>query len=330
MKHAPRQFRVTLRGGSSGFTLVELLVVVAIIGVLVALLLPAVQAARERARMAQCKNHLRQLALAAQNHVSAHKHLPTGGWGASWTGDPDRGFGENQPGGWAYNLLPYVGEGSTLRAAGRGLPDDEKRLVASRVMQTQLSLFYCPSRRAVGLYPHPNPYVFANSETPAAVARTDYAACAGDRGTNTIAKSNGVGGPLTLEEGDGTFRWRSSIGYTGVVYWRSEVSLSRLVDGTSHTYLVGEKHLDTRHYDTGATNSDRGHVFIGFAPDSVRLARDNLLPRRDKASTYNFGFGSAHIEGCNFAFADGSVRTIDYNIDGTVHARFGNREDGEN
>ena len=93
-----------------GFTLVELLVVIAIIGILVALLLPAVQAAREAARKAQCMNNLKQMALGAQQHESAQGFFPTGGWGCSWTGDPDRGFTKKQPGGWIYNILPYIGE----------------------------------------------------------------------------------------------------------------------------------------------------------------------------------------------------------------------------
>src|SRR6476620_9930575 len=91
-----------------GFTLVELLVVIAIIGILVALLLPAVQGAREAARRAQCKNHLKQLALGFILHEDAHKFLPTGGWGYMWMSHPSQGFGLNQPGGWGFTTLPYI------------------------------------------------------------------------------------------------------------------------------------------------------------------------------------------------------------------------------
>src|SRR5215211_6488872 len=92
------------------FTLVELLVVIAIIGILVALLLPAIQAAREAARRATCTNQLKQIALAWHLHHDAHKFFPSGGWGYYYVGDPDRGSGAKQPGGWAYSCLPYLEE----------------------------------------------------------------------------------------------------------------------------------------------------------------------------------------------------------------------------
>ena len=101
-------WQARIRALRGGFTLVELLVVIAIIGILIALLLPAVQAAREAARSLECRNHLRQLAMAALNHEQTHGHYPTGGWGYYWIGDPDRGFAEDQPGGWPFNLLPFL------------------------------------------------------------------------------------------------------------------------------------------------------------------------------------------------------------------------------
>src|SRR6476620_9751486 len=98
------------RSLQSGFTLVELLVVIAIIGILVALLLPAIQAAREAARRAQCKNHLRQIGIACLNFENSNKIFPAGGWGFLWMGDPDSGMGRHQPGGWIYQVCPYLEE----------------------------------------------------------------------------------------------------------------------------------------------------------------------------------------------------------------------------
>lgn len=92
----------------NGFTLVELLVVIAIIAILMALLLPAAQSAREAARRIHCANSVKQLALGCVKHEATHRHFPTGGWGFAWIGDPDRGFGWQQPGGWIFNILPYI------------------------------------------------------------------------------------------------------------------------------------------------------------------------------------------------------------------------------
>ena len=134
------------RTTSNGFTLVELLVVIAIIGILVALLLPAVQSAREAARRTQCINNLRQIGLAAINHESTHGFLPAGGWGHLWTGDPDMGVGARQPGGWPFAIMPFIEESSAygtwdVTAPYSDQPDDVKN--------RPVKSFICPTRRSL-------------------------------------------------------------------------------------------------------------------------------------------------------------------------------------
>ncbi len=196
-----------------GFTLVELLVVIAIIGILVALLLPAVQAARESARRSQCINQLKQIALGFLMHESTHKHFPTGGWGWYWWGDPDRGFGPRQHGGWGYNVLPYVEEQAAYDL-GKGLDEttNEKKQLITQRCHTVVALFYCPSRRAAQLYPFKFPTYPRNAQAPVAqTTKCDYVVNVGD----AVGCKNK--GPLTLAQGDSPkYLWRND--FTGVVF----------------------------------------------------------------------------------------------------------------
>jgi len=175
------------------FTLVELLVVIGIIGILISLILPAVQAARESTRRLQCQNHLKQLGLAMSLHHDAIRHYPTGGWGWSCVGDPDQGTGVNQPGGWVYNILPYT-EQSQLWALGEGEQDvAKKKEQAATVTRTPLAIFNCPSRRGSQLHTH-SEAPMANANNTSMVAKSDYAVNAGDidfgggRGPSSIAE----------------------------------------------------------------------------------------------------------------------------------------------
>src|SRR6476646_4389051 len=163
------------------FTLVELLVVIAIIGILVALLLPAVQAAREASRRTQCKNHLKQLGIAANLFVDTYKFFPSSGWGDWWVGCPDQGMGPHQPGSWAYQLLGFIEE--TNRAGmGRGFNCDKSPASLAAIgemVATSVPVFYCPSRRAAQSYPH-GPRDIRNYNPPPLAGKSDYAANLGD------------------------------------------------------------------------------------------------------------------------------------------------------
>jgi prepilin-type N-terminal cleavage/methylation domain-containing protein len=147
-----------IEASNRGFTLVELLVVIAIIGLLIALLLPAVNAAREASRRAACANNLKQLGLATLQHVDRFKFYPTGGWGPRWVGNPDRGFDKEQWGGWVYNLLPFLeldilrdqgklGIGATRPAGQVNDPD-----ASATVLGKPLNVMICPSRRSSQTY----------------------------------------------------------------------------------------------------------------------------------------------------------------------------------
>ena len=159
------------------FTLVELLVVIAIIGILIGLLLPAINAAREAGRRTQCLNQVKQMGLACMTHESTNGFLPTDGWSYYWSGDPDRGYTRAQPGGWIYNILPFM-EYKSVHDLGAGLSLAAKRPLLAQIAATVIPTIICPSRRPAKLYPNANGAT-CNADTPPQAAHTDYASNAG-------------------------------------------------------------------------------------------------------------------------------------------------------
>ncbi len=289
------------------FTLVELLVVIAIIGVLVALLLPAVQAAREASRRSKCMNSLRQFGLAFQNHHDLLGIFPDGGenWspiayprsfqqGSSTTQQGSPATAPNQNWGWGYQILPYIEQSNVWTN-----PSD------LAVRGTVLPIYYCSSRR--------KPIVIHISGT--ALGMIDYAGNAGTEAFQPPVQTqivNGIGVDIPgAARGNGT---------DGVVVRRpgtfpnrgQSVRLAIVTDGTSNTLLIGEKRLrpeflqrNQLHDDQGFTSGwDRDEVcWCIIPPDSDRRGEDGF-----------YQFGSAHPSGFNAVFCDGSVRIIRYNI----------------
>jgi prepilin-type N-terminal cleavage/methylation domain-containing protein len=330
-----------------GFTLVELLVVIAIIGVLVALLLPAVQAARESARRAQCLNQLKQISLAYLNHHDTYGYFPSGGWGWFFVGDPDRGSGAKQPGSWCYSILPFM-EQQTLHQIGKdGQPDvvtTQQRDGAGRVNESLITGFNCPTRRPTKLYPH---LVFSgylkNARHTALRNTTDYAANAGHKAVFWGGPPPNTQ-PQTFEEGVAGVNFvleRDMVLSSGISHQRSEISFRQLTDGAVNTYLVGEKYRWPDHYETGMDNSDDHpitcaddydvHAWAGTKGTDATPGDDIVFqpPLPDTPGVQErWRYGSAHPAVFNMAFCDGSLRSLSFEIAEPVHLGLANRDDG--
>ncbi len=279
-----------------GLTLVELLVVLAVIAALMALLLPAVQMARETASRNRCTNHLRQIGMGLLGHHGLFKALPgNGGWDASdakipttsggetyisttdargaagptlylWgVGDPKR-VGSNQPGSWAFSILPQI---------------EQSHVVEQRNWEVGIELYACPSRRPpvpmlAPLIDEYGSYVSGGWKW----GKTDYAA-------NALVVPNR---PKVLR-------------------------LDEIIDGTSQTFLVGEKSMDPKDYLSGTWYFDEPF----FSGGSAGTARFGTKVLQD-APGVNFQnhWGSAHPGGCNFLYADGRVSAVSFSVDRSV------------
>lgn len=281
------------------FTLVELLVVIAIIGILVALLLPAVQSAREAARRTDCKSRLRQQALAVTLYHDTQGNFPPGR-----AGSPRYPEGTEQHAvSWAFYLLPYVEEQALSDAwVPTARCDDELNSLA---MRTPVSAFYCPSRRS-------------------AAADRDF----DNEGSPSLAPASGAGGDFAANAGLSTRNGMDSFGKAkfdgetfGPMYTNSAVSARRVTDGLSKTFCVGEKYLPPEQSDVAeglrhARQGDTAFFAGGNRHGAVRRSSAGFPKTRDE--TYQGYFGSEHGNLSHFAFLDGSVRTLQYSLDQAV------------
>jgi len=336
------RLRLSLIHRKAGFTLVELLVVITIIAILIALLLPAVQSAREAARRLQCQNNLKQIALAILEHEQSLGYFPTGGWGYGWEGDPDRGFELKQPGGWVFNILPWM-ELEAVRNIGAGETFEQKRISRTILVQQPLAMFNCPTRRSCILFPAgPGVSKYNMDHTILkVVAKGDYAMNCGSQMYDEVYP--GPPPPYEQIDNDPTFwrrtsSWvctnlilddpRNTCYHNGMSYLRSKVRVIDVIDGTSKTYLVGEKYvLPEAYYTADLDQADNSNLMTGYENDQYRSTY--FPPRQDTPGLYDpYLFGSAHPIGFHMAFCDGSVQFINYQIDAGVHKTLGARNDG--
>ena len=298
---SPARFRPAAVRRPAGFTLVELLVVIAIIGVLVALLLPAVQAAREAARRSACTNNLRQLGIAFHNYHSAKGSFPPGGDSKSQLA-------------WTVYSLPYYEQGNvyniTDRGAGNYLEADKN------VPQfTRVDVFLCPSqpehvRSNLGVPPSGG----TDQIDGIAPFTLHYYGVMGPKGTNGYSNSLYDIVPPSGSEQHGGHALQ------GILLRDDPVSVKDVTDGTSNTYMVGE--ISWTGFG-GYRGWGRGSSILKKAVDgenrgSAEYATKNVV------TTINLGppaifndaaFGSEHPQGANFLFGDSRVMFLQDAID---------------
>jgi prepilin-type N-terminal cleavage/methylation domain-containing protein len=324
----PKGTRSARQTPHRGFTLVELLVVITIIGILMSLLLPAVQSARETARIAGCENNLHQIGLAAILHLQQQEYFPSGGWFWTWAGDPDQGTGLNQPGGFFYNILPYIDQ-KNLWAQGAGLPQmsTAKNTAIETAATTLLSVYNCSSRRPLQLWPYVNGTSFVNMVRPPSLARCDYAANGGSAGDVNWGE-----GPPSYSQGESASFWQGFLGsnisenYSGVCEPYCLIRAGSIRTGMSNLLLAGERYLNPDNYFNGSDASDDQGWDMGYDLDVNRWAGPNLAPMQDTQGYDSYeNFGSAHASGFVVVFCDGSVHTFSYAIDPTLMGNMANR-----
>jgi prepilin-type N-terminal cleavage/methylation domain-containing protein/prepilin-type processing-associated H-X9-DG protein len=347
--------RLPRLGGPTGFTLVELLVVIAIIGILVALLLPAIQAAREAARRMACSNSLHNIGLAVMNFENAKKRIPYSAnyrfeefdkaMGGTWIGVPNGGKldpANKGPGvsgrGWMVEILPQMEEQARYDGIMAGLkttdgrkpwdlngtPSNTGLAVAQNrdFLDDQLAWLTCPSD------PSARPSIDQWYWKPFPVATNSYKGVLGDNVVWSQATSHTKG---TLPDCHNNLNKNSATGKIegcNGLFWRTayyfEIKLKNITDGQSKTFMVGE-----------CVVSQDNHSAALFADGDWAACNQPLnffLPNESQVATLWYevrGFRSLHPGGAQFVMADGSVQFVQDSIDHAVYRAAATRNGGE-
>ena len=292
-----------------GFTILELLVVVAIVGMLVALLLPALMAARETARCMQCKNNLREIGLAMQQHHDSTKRFPE-----AWRAAPDKysGFG------WAIALLPYLEESSLAKTINTKVSVGASQNDAAR--NTDLVIMRCPSDvsdPSFDLFPEPAPAPHATTGKASSASSSNASSGTSPSHSDVplvslpVANYQGVFGTL---EADETFPPPAG---DGTIVSNRAVRVVDLQRGLSHTFIVGERPMamvPSTWFGVDFRGEDAACRLVGSAITSPSCSHCDECE-----------FGSRHPGGSNFAWADGHVTLVDHDIDQTEYQQLSKR-----
>lgn len=333
-----------------GFTLVELLVVIAIIGILVAILLPAIQAAREASRRSSCLNNLRQLGLACHMFENANKVFPTAGGAVEQFFNPaelSKAAYGYEGASWMYQILPHI-EQKNLYDLRKGDGGANAGFTLTGLSEIQVSLFNCPSR--AGRFATIGTDVYALNDYAGVMASWN------DPGWNGFAWQTSV----APNPGEQIIVWTGILAKGGQVkksstppqIWKfSTVGFKAIQDGASHTILLAEKSVSASYYTVPSSNPWPFWEMYGYytgadwpvmrmfgartqgaaspSPE-VPVRGDNERRSPPNASTPEYGFGSAHPGVMCAVFGDGGTRSISQSADLIVLDQLGKRSDQSN
>jgi prepilin-type N-terminal cleavage/methylation domain-containing protein len=351
LKSAIRNPKSTI--GRPAFTLVELLVVIAIIGILVALLLPAVQAAREAARRTQCMNKMHQIGIALQNYHDVKKHFPPGlsdelntvyATGAVVTPTPPYQYTTQ---GYISYILPYMELANLYTKFSLKVSwADEPNYTFG--LNTPLTDFRCPTydqiqatftaqpgdddtEQKTNLMPHYQGNMGARPKNACPPTTQPYP-------DNTYT---GWVNPNKTSCGDGNFTGGFGISATnGIMFPTSKVNMKDVTDGTSHTFIVGESSWDTgpqRIWMVGGGSRTNLDTFVYTSKNvywplntACRYAKIDNPGRPCPYANNDVSFGSNHRGGCFFAMCDGSVQFVNENIQLEILKALASRKSAEN